>query len=69
MAPWHEQDDIWALLAPLMFTPQRLDSAQAEAQQMVALMSLAPPAPFSIWAAASDAIAPHSMPWGSRCAA
>ena len=41
---WHDDDQMWATVGPLMFTPQRWAEAPAEVERVIALLGLQPPA-------------------------
>ena len=45
MADWHEHDEFWATVEPILFTGPRLAGAPAEVERAVLLAALAPGAP------------------------
>ena len=42
VTPWHEDDDFWQTVAPVLFGQARLDAAPAEVEQVVALLGIEP---------------------------
>jgi SAM-dependent methyltransferase len=40
MATWHEDDDFWTWLAPVMFSPRRLGAAAREVESIISLIDL-----------------------------
>jgi len=42
VTPWHEDDDFWQTVAPVLFGQARLDAAPAEVEQVIALLGIAP---------------------------
>ena len=40
--PWYDNDDLWIALAPTMRGPEALEAAEAEVDQMVELLGIAP---------------------------
>lgn len=41
---WHERDDLWEAIAPMVFSPERMRAAPSETEAIVRLLRLAPPA-------------------------
>ena len=40
--PWHEDDDFWETLYPLLFSERRWEAVEAEADAIIELLSLRP---------------------------
>jgi SAM-dependent methyltransferase len=38
--PWHEQDDFWQTVAPILFTSKRISDANEEVEQLISLLNL-----------------------------
>src|SRR5436305_2588561 len=43
MPPWHEQDEFWVAMAPLMFGPNRWAGVAGEIDGAVAMLGITPP--------------------------
>jgi SAM-dependent methyltransferase len=41
-ASWHEQDDFWATVEPILFSPRRVLNASIEVDKMIMLLNLQP---------------------------
>ena len=40
--PWHEQDDFWAAVEPILFSPRRILNAPIEVDKMITLLNIQP---------------------------
>lgn len=40
--PWHEQDDFWETVAPILFVERRWSDAPAEVEQVISLLEIEP---------------------------